>query len=219
MTTPTLHYVHDPLCGWCYAAEPLVQAATAAGMRVVLHGGGLWDVPTHVPEDKRRMMREADSRIARLTGQPFGPAYLDGLLAAPGTVWHSRPTIAAILAAERLKSGLALPMMAALQRAHYVEGRAVVSEGVLTDLAVELGLPAAAFATLLREIPVDRHIDETRAFMRRLGLGGFPGFLLEEEGEFSLLAHEHLYGRPELFVTRILERGSQMQAKARAELA
>lgn len=23
----TLHYIHDPLCGWCYGAAPLVKAA------------------------------------------------------------------------------------------------------------------------------------------------------------------------------------------------
>ena len=22
-----LHYLHDPLCGWCWAASPLIQAA------------------------------------------------------------------------------------------------------------------------------------------------------------------------------------------------
>lgn len=25
MSTPTLHYIHDPLCGWCYGAAPLVR--------------------------------------------------------------------------------------------------------------------------------------------------------------------------------------------------
>lgn len=219
MTIAILHYVHDPLCGWCYAAESLVQAAAAAGLRVVLHGGGLWDEPTHVPEERRRMMREADGRIARLTGQPFGPAYLDGLLAAPGAVWHSRPTIAAILAAERLTPGMALPMMVAIQRAHYVEGRAVVSEDVLADLAVGLGLSGAAFATLLREVPADRHIDETRGLMRRLGIGGFPGFLLEEAGEFSRLPHEPFYGRPDRFVEQIVEGGPSKRNQARAAVA
>ncbi len=25
--SPILHYIYDPLCGWCYGAAPLVQAA------------------------------------------------------------------------------------------------------------------------------------------------------------------------------------------------
>ena len=74
MTTPVLHYIHDPLCGWCYAAEPLVQAAAAAGIPVVLHGGGLWGSPIHAPEAKRRMMRATDDRLAALARPPIGGA-------------------------------------------------------------------------------------------------------------------------------------------------
>jgi protein-disulfide isomerase-like protein with CxxC motif len=42
MHTPTLHYIFDPLCGWCYGAAPLVQAARAlAGIDVAFHAGGI----------------------------------------------------------------------------------------------------------------------------------------------------------------------------------
>ena len=41
-----LHYLYDPLCGWCYGAEPLVDAARSVqGLEVRLHAGGLWPVP------------------------------------------------------------------------------------------------------------------------------------------------------------------------------
>ena len=36
----TLHYFYEPLCGWCYGAAPLVQAA-AEQVQVQAHGGGL----------------------------------------------------------------------------------------------------------------------------------------------------------------------------------
>ena len=90
MNSPILHYVYDPLCGWCYAAEPMVRAAGEAGISIVLHGGGLWDPGVHATDAKRRMMRETDGRISELTGQPFGAAYLDGLLVDPASIWWSR---------------------------------------------------------------------------------------------------------------------------------
>ena len=40
MSTPTLHYVYDPLCGWCYGAAPLVRAARGT-IRVQAHGGDM----------------------------------------------------------------------------------------------------------------------------------------------------------------------------------
>ena len=203
MTLPTLHYVHDPLCGWCYAAGPLVRAAADAGVPVVLHGGGLWDPAVHATDAKRRMMRETDARIGRLTGQPFGPAYLDGLLVDPASVWWSRPTVAAVLAAEAVRPGSGAAMIAAIQHAHYVEGRRVVEDEVLAEAASMIGLDAAAFRQALAAAPVDLHVQDTRALMRRHGLQGFPGFLLEHGGTLERLAHENCYGRPDAFVAAI----------------
>ena len=31
MNDTTLHYVYDPLCGWCYGAAPLLEAAADLG--------------------------------------------------------------------------------------------------------------------------------------------------------------------------------------------
>jgi putative protein-disulfide isomerase len=61
MTTSILHYVYDPLCGWCYAASPMVDAVTSAGVPIVLHGGGLLETPTHVEPGKRAYMRRCPS--------------------------------------------------------------------------------------------------------------------------------------------------------------
>ena len=208
MTPPVLHYVYDPLCGWCYAAEPLVEAAVAAGVPVVLHGGGLWDLAVHATEVKRRSMRETDAHIGRLTGQPFGPGYLDGLLVDPASIWWSRPTIAAVLAAEAEEPGRGVGMIGAVQRAHYVDGRRVVETDVLVDAAHGLGLDRTRFRDALERAPVDRHVAETRAQMRRYGLGGFPSFLVERDGALARLAHEGCYGRPDAFVAAVLGAGS-----------
>ena len=40
MSPATLHYIHDPLCGWCYGAAPLVKAALEV-LPVRAHGGGM----------------------------------------------------------------------------------------------------------------------------------------------------------------------------------
>ena len=110
-----LHYVYDPPCGWCYAAEPLIRAAADAGVPIVLRGGGLWDPAVHATDAKWRTMCETDAHISRLTGQVFGPAYLDGVVVDPTSVWWSRPTVAAVLAAEAVRPGLGVAMIAAIQ--------------------------------------------------------------------------------------------------------
>ena len=209
MNSPILHYVYDPLCGWCYAAEPMVRAAGEAGISIVLHGGGLWDPGVHATDAKRRMMRETDGRISELTGQPFGAAYLDGLLVDPASIWWSRPTVAAVLAAEAARPGSDVAMVAAIQHAHYVEGRPVIEDAVLVELAAGLGLDAVIFHKALSNAPVDRHLQDSRALMRRHGLQGYPSFLLECEDALERLPHEACYGRPDAFVAAIRTAAAQ----------
>lgn len=198
--TATLHYIYDPLCGWCYGAEPLVTAATrVAGLDVQLHAGGLWPEPTRLPDETRRYIQQADARIAAMSGQSFGEAYLSGLLLDPAMVLESRPPIAAILAAQSLAPEKALPMLRAIQRAHYVEGRRVVEPGVLCDIAAEIGLDRAAFAAALPAAPADEHIGATRRLMQQVGAGGFPAFVLERGGRGSRVPHQRYASDPAAF--------------------
>lgn len=170
-----------------------------------LHGGGLIDQPQRLPEAKRRQIRQADGRIAALTGQVFGPAYLDHLLDDPATIWHSQPTIAAMLAARAIDPGKELRMMQAVQTAHYADGLRVVEPPVLIALAGQLGLPEAAFEAAHRTAPVAAHIDATRALMDRMQARGYPTFLLQVAGRLVRVDHEFAYGNPEGFLDMILQ--------------
>ncbi|KQP60702.1 DsbA family protein [Methylobacterium sp. Leaf112] len=197
---PILHYFYDPLCGWCYASEPLIEIARQiADLRIELHGGGLIPEPVRLPEAKRKQVRVADARIHDLTGQVFGPAYLDDLLDHPDAIWHSPPTIAAVMAAEAIAKDKAFPMIAAIQRAHYVHGRRVVDPDTLAELAQSIGLDESAFRKRYASAFVAEHIEDSRGMMRRFGLHGFPTFLLEISGQFVRLQHEPLYGKPDEF--------------------
>lgn len=199
-----LHYFYDPLCGWCYAAEALVQAvekAASAQLRIQLHGGGLFQ-KTYLPAVKRAHIKAADARIGELTGQSFGTAYLNGLLDDPETVYDSTPPIAAVLAADQVQPGAALTLLKAIQHAHYRDGRPVVQPQVLADIAEAIGLERTAFLQAYENSSTqeaEQHIGETRDFMNQAGIQGFPAFLLQTGNRFKLLRHELYYSKPEAF--------------------
>ena len=203
MSKSTLHYIHDPMCGWCYGAEPLIEAARAV-TRIEAHGGGMMMGTQRRPvtPDLRRYLNEADRRIAHLTGQPFGAAYKDGLLHDTGAVLDSEPPITAILAAEQVASrGLAL--LARLQTAHYVEGRRVAERPVLADLAADIGIDRDAFERAYDDLagPATReHVVATRALMNRLGATGFPSLVLERDGIFTRIELAPYLGRPDAWL-------------------
>jgi putative protein-disulfide isomerase len=206
MSTTTLHYIHDPLCGWCYAAQPLVSAAQSQlGGRLALrlHGGGLFGEPRRVDTALAQHILHSDERIAQLSGQPFGEAYKQGLLADDGTVLYSLPPIAAVLAAESLDAAKAYPMLVAIQNAHYQRGLRVVEPQVLAELAEETGLDGAQFAQTLARADghaVFEHVQASRRLLDEVGGHGFPTLLLETDGRRTLLPHHHYYGRPDAFV-------------------
>lgn len=176
----TLHYIYDPLCGWCYGAEPLANAATEVpGLRLKLHGGGLWPEPTRLPEETRAYIRGADARVGKISGQPYGAAYLDGLLLDPTLTLESRPTTAAVLAAESLAAGNGFKMLKGIQHAHYERGLRVVEAEVLSQIAGEIGLDPAAFDNALHSVDANAHITNSRRLMQQIGAGGFPAFVLQ----------------------------------------
>jgi putative protein-disulfide isomerase len=195
-----LHYIYDPLCGWCYCAEPLVNAATTVrGLELVLHGGGLWPEPTRLPEEMRRYIREADARAATISGQPYGRKYLDGLLMDPALTLDSAPTTAAVLAAESLTPGKGLAMLQAIQHAHWEHGQHVVEQSVLRQIATSIDLPVDAFGQTLAGVDVDAHIAQTRQLMRRIGAQGFPAFVLEKDNQWLPVPSQRFLSDPAAF--------------------
>lgn len=203
MSLPSLHYIHDPLCGWCYAATPMVDAVNGAGFKITLHGGGLWDQVTRLGAGKRQHIRDNDQRIAVLAHREFGAAYLDGLLDDETTVFWSRPTIAALIAAATLGEHADLALLHAMQLAHYQEGLRIVESAVLENLAARIGLDQDAFSAALLAAPVDQHIDATRRLMQQFALRGFPSFLVERHGKYLPVPHESCYGDPDAFVRAV----------------
>ena len=200
---PTLHYIFDPLCGWCYGAAPLVEAARAVpGLTVAFHGGGMMTGSNRrqITPEWRGYVLPHDRRIEQLSGQPFGDAYVNGLLNDTTAMMDSAPPITAILAAEVL-AGKGLDMLQRVQRAHYVEGLRIADLPVLLTLAQELGMDGAAFqAEYARQAgaATQQHIDASRALLAQVGGQGFPTFVLDDgSGKLSVIDIGGFLGQPD----------------------
>ncbi|WP_460053670.1 DsbA family protein [Pseudomonas sp. S2_D06] len=194
-----LHYIYDPLCGWCYGAKPLVQAAQAV-LPVIAHGGGMMTGANRqkVSPQLRNYVMPHDRRIAEYSGQPFGEAYFEGLLRDHSAVFDSAPPIAAVLAAEQM-TGRGLELLGNLQSAHYVEGRRIADESVLFELAQGMGLDREAFEKTFRSADTEGHIRNSRALLAKVGGQGFPTLALEHDDQFTLIDIGPWLGKPQAF--------------------
>lgn len=202
-----LHYLFDPLCGWCYGVAPLIEAAAGVpGLEIELHGGGM------LTGSNRRMITPLwrsyvlphDRRIAELSGQPFGDGYFNGLLNDQGAVLDSEPPISAILAAQAV-TGQGLAMLQRIQHAHYVEGRRIADVQVLTALAGELGLSLLQFSNAYQAAcgrQTQGHIAASRVLLAQAGAQGFPTLLLEDgRGHMRVLELSHYLGHPQQWLS------------------
>jgi putative protein-disulfide isomerase len=206
MSDAALHYIHDPLCGWCYAAAPLLRAAREL-LPVQAHGGGMMAGAARQPvtPQLRAFVLPHDQRITQMTGQPFGEGYREGLLRDASAVFDSGPPTTAMLAAAQLGAaaghdGRDLDLLARMQQAHYVAGRRIAEPAVLQELAVAIGLDGAAFAqayAALAGAATESHINESRRLLAHLGGRGFPTFALEREGQWVVLDSGAWLGRAE----------------------
>ncbi len=187
------------MCGWCYGAKPLVQAAQAV-LPVIAHGGGMMTGTNRqkVSPQLRNYVMPHDRRIAEYSGQPFGEAYFEGLLRDHSAVFDSAPPIAAVLAAEQM-AGRGLELLGHLQSAHYVEGRRIADESVLFELAHGMGLDREAFERALRAADTEGHIRNSRALLAKVGGQGFPTLALEHNDQFTLIDIGPWLGEPQAF--------------------
>ena len=208
-TTPVLHYIYDPLCGWCYGAKPLIDVARGI-LPVVAHGGGMMAGAQRQPVSAqlRDYVMPHDHRIAQYTGQPFGEAYFEGLLCDTTAVFDSQPPTTAVLAAEQL-AGRGLELLGRLQTAHYVEGRRIADIDVLMAIAAEMGLEAdgfrAAYDAASGEV-TQAHFKASRGLLSRVGGQGFPTVVLEQSGQYQVIDLGPYLGKPEVFAAWLRQR-------------
>ena len=132
-----LHFLFDPLCGWCYGATPAMsELLDVPGVTVALLPTGLFS------GERARSMDDAfatfawsnDRRIERLTGQRFTEQYRHRVLGNRQQRFDSGPATGALTAVSLTDPGRELEALKALQHARYVDGSDVTSLATLAGL-------------------------------------------------------------------------------------
>lgn len=206
---PIVHYILDPLCGWCYAAEPLARHMADVKrdqIELRLHGGRLIEGPTLLPAGMRSHIREAVGRVSQLSGQTFGQPFLQDLLDRQDALWDSLPAIRAVMAVSQRDGFIGLRLLSELQRLHFVEGHLLDDPEVFAFAAERVGVPRAEFLDAyqgMTEAHLQAHVEESRELLRRVGGVGFPTFAMERGAQFITLTHAQHYGQPGRFVEQI----------------
>ncbi|MEQ4987162.1 DsbA family protein [Proteus sp. fly-1089] len=210
-STKTLHYVYDPLCGWCYGIAPLIEVVSNIFPDAIkLHGGGLF-TPTRAVtggQSWKEHVTPIDERISQLSGQVFSHAYRD-TLGNTEMVLNSLLPISAILVAQ-IMGKRDVYLLKALQEAYYLDGLNISDKNTLLFIVKKLDFDVEQFASLLSEInkaQTQQHLSQTQQLMSQVNGRGFPTLFIEDAQGYHLISVEKYLGntkRWQQFITENL---------------
>lgn len=206
----TLHYVFDPLCGWCYGASATLSAVArnpAIQLRLVPSGMFAGAGARAMDDGFASHAWSNDQRIERLTGQVFSERYRTGVLADRQQRFDSGPATLALTAVALTAPEREPDALKAIQLARYVDGLDVTRVDTLATVLRALGLEAAAERVTAPDAELRQansaRIDQAQALMQAFGARGVPTFILEHEGRRELLPASSVYSDPEAFVNQL----------------
>lgn len=206
---PTVTYLFDPLCGWCYGASSAIeQLGQHSGLTLEL-------APTGLFASGGRILDAAfadyawsnDLRIAKLTGQRFTEAYRQNVLGCHGSRFDSATTTLALTAVKLTEPLRELETLKVLQTARYVQGLDTSVQSVVEALLQTLGLGLAAElmatggAALLDANAV--RIRKAQGLMQTFGAQGVPTLVVTDNHGSRLLSGNALLGSFERLLNHI----------------
>jgi len=178
---PTLYYIHDPMCSWCYGFKPVYQQlleALPAGIKVErLLGGLAKDSEQVMPAQLQQTLQSTWQRIQqRIPGTKFNFDFWSNCVPRRSTY----PACRAVIAARQQGELFDILMTEAIQNAYYLQARNPSDIDTLVSVADELGLDTNLFSQAMDSSEVESILQQEIAESISLGMEGMPSLVLVE---------------------------------------
>ena len=178
-------YVVDPMCSWCWGFrrvldEVIPQCAEGVGLQLVM-GGLAPDSDAPMDDDTRGYVQDNWRAVAERTGAIFNHDFWSKCHPRRSTY----PACRAVMIADQ--EGLGRAMLAAIQRAYYLEARNPSDIATLAELADALGIDPDKFTRTLASAATQERLEGDFHLRRQLGASSFPSLGIEVAGERRLL--------------------------------
>lgn len=177
-----LYYFHDPMCGWCYAFQPVwkqVRQELPSGLEQLSILGGLApDEDTPMEEAMQEYIKGHWQRIQQMVpGTELNYDFWSKCEPRRSTY----PACRAVIAAGRQRPGADEAMVEAIQRAYYREARNPSNIETLHELASELQLDRQGFELDLAAHETEEELMRQIGFTASLGVRGYPSLMLVDK--------------------------------------
>lgn len=188
----TILYVYDPMCGWCYGFDPVMeQVSKEWGDRFhfqVISGGMITgDRQGVIAPQMAEYILNTVPRLEKMTGVKFGDAFLTSL--RNGTYYASSERPSRAMAVFRSQyPDKAIAFAHAMQKELFLNGKSLEEEATYRSLCKDFGLDADAFVKQLDAPAATTAAQQDFNLSSRLGVSGFPAVIGVRDGKATLLA-------------------------------
>jgi putative protein-disulfide isomerase len=207
-----LCYVHDPLCGWCFAMHPalsaLEQCSPFEGRSLTTLNAILWGGTSAriMGEGFRAHLEHGMPRVEQSSSVRFGSAFHENIVADDHYVYESSSAARALQVVKLHAPTLHLEYILRLQTAFFDGGASASDVRTHVRIGAQLGIAPRTFVDTYYSELVTRHVQaervRARSEMAAMGANGVPLFFARQAGRTVRIEHERARS-PEDFAQRV----------------
>ena len=185
---PTLIYIGDPMCSWCYGFSPeldntMKELGDELTVRLIL--GGLRPYNDEKISDMKVFLQEHWEHVNEASGQNFDYTILDD----PTFVYDTEPPSRAVLVVRHLMPESEFAFFHDVQKLFYQQNKHTDVVENYYPILEKYGIDKFAFTAAYNSEEIKQLIKEDFAASSALGVSGFPSMLLLQDGKYKQITN------------------------------
>lgn len=194
--TPTVYYIYDAYCGWCYGFSPVIKKLYdeykhSLAFDVLSGGMILPEKPSHISVTAE-FIKEAYPKVEEMTGIKFGRDFLWHINNPNDSDWYldSEKSAIALCIFKEIYPERSVEFAVDLEYALNYEGRDLCDDEAYRHLLAKYEIDEADFYANLKDETYKELAYYEFDLVKQLGINGFPCVLLQVgETKFYALAN------------------------------
>ena len=203
MNSPTLYYIHDPMCSWCWGFSNTwkkIKKSLPDSICIQYVLGGL------APDNNEPMSIEMRDYIQKnwqkieMTIPEVKFNYDFWKKCTPKRSTY--PACRAVIAIKRQNPNLEAQMIDLIQQSYYLNAQNPSEDSVLIKLASKLDVDLKKFEKNLNDDKIQSILLNDIALMQSLGVNSFPSLVFENKQGRKIISID--YNNPEYIINQII---------------
>jgi putative protein-disulfide isomerase len=188
---PTLIYVGDPMCSWCYGVSEemsKVKEHFSESHDFKLMMGGLRPYNTETMVDLKEFLTHHWEEVQQQSGQPFTYGILDN----SNITYDTEPPCRAVVVVREMNPPKAFEFFKAVQKSFYYENKNMHLTESYRSALEHVNISYDEFAKEFESPEAKEQVQSDFAASAELGVRSFPTLLLKQGDELTVVANGYL---------------------------